>query len=150
MRVADMAATDLVAVSEIERRSFLTPWSLNALMAELLNPRALNLVARPVDGEAVIGFALGWTVVDEIHVNKMAVHPDHRRRGAGRLLLEALLERGRRLGATEAWLEVRRSNQAAIRLYEGYGFETRGVRSIYYSDTNEDALLMRRVVAPSA
>ena len=137
-----MRLEDLQAVMEIGAKSFLHPWSLDALLAELNNPRALHVVARLAAEDRLAGFALAWLVVDEMHINSIAVHPEERRHGVARLLLEDLVRRALKAGVVEAWLEVRRSNLAAIGLYESYGFITRGVRPRYYSDTGEDALMM--------
>jgi ribosomal-protein-alanine N-acetyltransferase len=141
LRVEPMGVADLDAVQEIERRSFTTPWPSHAYRTELeTNRLATYLVAR-LDG-LVVGYAGMWVMVDEAHVTTFAVEPEHRRQGIGERLLLALLDVANARHAHEATLEVRLSNMAARRLYEKYGFRPVGLRPRYYSDDNEDALIM--------
>jgi ribosomal-protein-alanine N-acetyltransferase len=136
-----MTVDDLAAVQEIERESFSTPWPPHAYRAELeTNRLAHYIVAR--HGESVVGFAGVWLMVDEAHITTFAVRKTWRRQGVGERLLLALLDLSRARGAREATLEVRPSNHPARRLYEKYGFALVGVRPRYYTDDNEDALIM--------
>ena len=80
--------------------------------------------------------------MDKTHITNIAIHPAFRRRGLGRRLLIHLLELAVEKGVSKATLEVRRSNEAAQRLYLGFGFEMIAVRKHYYSEENEDALVM--------
>jgi ribosomal-protein-alanine acetyltransferase len=102
-------------------------------------------------GDAIVGYAGLWLMVDEAHVTTFAIHPDHRRQGLGERLLLALLDIAIERGASEATLEVRLSNLPARRLYEKFGFRPVGIRPRYYTDNNEDALIMttERLGAPS-
>lgn len=95
-----------------------------------------------MSGEVVLGYGGFWMMVDEAHISTLAVRQDVRGRGMGELLLSALLEEARRLGATAATLEVRVSNIVAQSLYRKYGFEEVGRRKAYYQDNGEDALIM--------
>ena len=90
----------------------------------------------------VIGFAGMWTVYDEAHVTTIAIEPESRGRGLGELLLVAMFQEATRRGANWLTLEVRASNEVAQRLYLKYGFTSHGRRKRYYSDNNEDALIM--------
>ena len=136
------------AIDEIERHSFPQPWPRSTFEAELSRDFARIIVARV---PAVIGFCNYWIVVPrdnlagsegEVHILAIATHPDRRRSGiAGRVLAHALDE-GRALGCTKATLEVRRGNRPAIALYESAGFRGVHVRTRYYQDNNEDALVM--------
>jgi [ribosomal protein S18]-alanine N-acetyltransferase len=92
----------------------------------------------------VAGFCAFWRVVDQIHINNLAIRPNLRRRGLGHVLLARVLEDAASMGAPHATLEVRRSNTAAIRLYERAGFELVGVRSSYYTNPIEDGLILSR------
>lgn len=134
-----LVETDLPAVLAIEKASFLAPWSRASFVHELHNPHS-QLTAAEQDGQ-VIGYLCCWYVVDEIHILDIAVHPAHRRKGVGAQLLRHAMTEGRRRGACSANLEVRRSNLAAIALYEQFGFQSVTVRARYYSD-GEDALVM--------
>jgi ribosomal-protein-alanine N-acetyltransferase len=141
VRIESMAVRDLDDVQAIERRSFRTPWPAHAYRTELeTNRLATYLVAR-LDGR-VVGYGGMWVMVDEAHITTFAVDPDVRRRGIGERLLLALLDVAITRRAREATLEVRLSNVAARRLYEKYGFRPVGLRPRYYSDDNEDALIM--------
>ena len=136
-----MSVDDLAAVQEIERESFTTPWPPHAYRAELeTNRMAHYIVAR--HGARIVGFAGVWLMVDEAHITTFAVRKTWRRQGVGERLLIALLALAEARGAREATLEVRPSNHPARRLYEKYGFAPVGVRPRYYSDDNEDALIM--------
>lgn len=119
------------------------------LEAELGREFALPWVLRsPTSGEPV-AFSLAWSVADELQLLDMASHPEHRRKGHGRALLSELLRYAQREHKRLLLLEVRQSNEPAIRLYESMGFETTSVRRGYYSDTGEDALEMRITFDPS-
>ncbi|MHB8641673.1 MAG: ribosomal protein S18-alanine N-acetyltransferase [Gaiellaceae bacterium] len=133
---------DLDAIETIERRSYPTPWSRSMFAGELAKPASI-CVGAFVDN-ALVGYLVISRYVDAWHVMNLAVDPEFRRRGIGARLLEHLFEvtdDGARRGYT---LEVRVSNEEAIRLYERVGFRPRGVRRGYYTDNREDALIMWR------
>ena len=93
---------------------------------------------------AVVAYCAGWIIFDELHVNNLAVDPPWRRRGVASALLTFVLEAAAAEGATRATLEVRRSNEPARRLYERFGFAFAGVRTAYYREPVEDALVLWR------
>ncbi len=135
-----LAYADLPQVIAIERRAFPTPWSLAMFVLELSKSSGVCLAAT-VEGR-VTGYVVCSRYADVWHVMNVAVDPDHRRRGLGRALLEHLLgEVGEDAALT---LEVRRTNTAAMRLYERLGFRPAGIRRRYYQDNGEDALVMWR------
>jgi len=139
--IRPMQLADIPAVLDIERRSFPTPWSENAFRTELTrNDMAHYIVV--CSGAAIIGYAGMWLVLNEAHITNIAIAPSYRGRGVGSRLLMALMERARRAGINEMTLEVRVSNQAAQILYGRYGFLPKGLRRGYYTDTNEDAIVM--------
>jgi len=113
------------------------------LEAELAREIALPWVVRSGGSGEAVAFSLAWSVADELHLLDMASHPEHRREGHARALLSELLSYAGRERKRLVLLEVRQSNEPAIRLYRSAGFETTGVRRGYYSDTGEDALEMR-------
>jgi [ribosomal protein S18]-alanine N-acetyltransferase len=144
-----MTFADIPAVHVIERASFSVPWPDDAYRNELMTNRmATYVVARA--GDAIVGFAGLWVMVDEAHVTTFAVDPGSRRRGVGERLLLALLDIAVARRAREATLEVRLSNMPARRLYEKYGFRPVGIRPRYYSDNGEDALIMTTDALDSA
>jgi [ribosomal protein S18]-alanine N-acetyltransferase len=136
-----MRLADLPAVQAIEQASFRTPWPPYAYRSELESNRlASYLVARA--GDMLVGYGGMWLMVDEAHITTFAVHPAWRRRRIGERLLLAFLDLAVDRRAREVTLEVRLSNLAARRLYEKYGFRPVGLRPRYYSDDQEDALIM--------
>jgi ribosomal-protein-alanine N-acetyltransferase len=90
----------------------------------------------------VVGYGGFWCAGGEAHISNIAVHPEFRRQGIGSLLLTAMIEGAAKLGADYMTLEVRVSNRGAQLLYEKYGFKAVGRRLRYYSDNQEDALIM--------
>jgi [ribosomal protein S18]-alanine N-acetyltransferase len=142
LQIRELQLTDLGAIEAIEQRAYPTPWSRSMFASELAKPTSICLGA--FEGMELIGYVINSRYVDAWHVMNVAVDPDHQRRGVGSRLLERLFELTRddeRRGYT---LEVRVSNEAAIRLYEHLGFEARGIRRGYYTDNREDALIMWR------
>lgn len=141
IRIDDMRLEDVDAVQEVERSSFPVPWPANAFRHELTqNRNAHYIVAK--EGERIVGYAGLWLSLDEAHITTFAVLPEYRRRKIGERMLVSLFDRALRLGAEWLTLEVRASNLPAQRLYEKYGFRPQGIRRRYYSDNNEDAILM--------
>jgi len=139
--IDDMTLEDIDDVQEVERSSFPVPWPANAFRHELTqNRNARYVVARA--GNRVAGYAGIWLMVDEAHITTFAVHPGFRRQRVGERLLQRLFEIAAVMNAEWLTLEVRASNLPAQRLYEKYGFRRAGVRRRYYSDNNEDALIM--------
>ncbi len=120
-------------------------WALSAV-AHMLSPHGSGqrLGAAPLGGSQtpVLGFVGIWMAVEEAHLVTIAVHPQHRGRGLGELLLIGALDLAAGLRASTVFLEVRLSNDVAKRLYDKYGFILSRVRKAYYSDNGEDALEM--------
>lgn len=142
-----MTVDDLEGVLEIERVSFSNPWPRDQFERELKNPLSYAFTAKvihPLEGKGlmIIGYTIFWLVTDEAHILNIAVHPAFRRRGVAKALLRFTLELLFKKGGKEVFLEVRRSNLAARRLYKGFGFKEIGVRRGYYTDNQEDAIVM--------
>ncbi|MGC2871868.1 ribosomal protein S18-alanine N-acetyltransferase [Ihubacter sp. mB4P-1] len=135
-------AADVDDMADLEQRCFDDPWSEQALAEDMENPRCLYVVAE-LDGR-VVGYVGFWAIVDEGHINNVAVSPDFRRRRIGAALIEEALRLGTELGLVNYTLEVRAGNEAAIGLYEKFGFEAVGVRPHYYEVGGEDAVIMWR------
>jgi len=133
---------DLDAIEVIEQRAYPTPWSRAMFASELAKPTSICLGA--FEGSELVGYIVNSRYVDAWHVMNVAVDPDGQRRGVATKLLERLFELTREDERRGYTLEVRVSNEGAIRLYEGLGFESRGVRRGYYTDNREDALIMWR------
>lgn len=146
--ISRMTEHDLLEVVEIEEHSGLSRWGWGAYYAELQGSnRSLMLVARitrPQHHQAflIAGYIVARLATDELHINNVAVRLEYRRQGIGAALLKRVLEEGRRLKATTAFLEVRAGNSLAQALYKKCGFTSIGLRSGYYSTPPEDALIM--------
>lgn len=160
-----MTYDDIPQVMAIERASFTSAWPQTAYEQELENRLARYLVAvrlgeaesgprgvrrrlgrllarRPPGEGEIVGFVGVWLMVDEAHIVTLAVRPDARRQGVGQLLVLGALDLASALGMARVTLEVRASNEAARALYERCGFRRVGVRPRYYSDNQEDAVVM--------
>lgn len=120
-----MSLEHLNQVLEIEEASYSAPWSYYAFAYELMqNNMAHYIVA--MDGQKIVGYSGMWLILDEAHITNVAVHPAHRQKGIGKLLMQEMIRMAVRKGATGMTLEVRPSNIAARRLYEQLGFVEEG------------------------
>ena len=138
---------DLPQVIAIERRAFPTPWSLAMFVLELSKPSGICLAAQ-VDG-GMVGYLVCSRYDTVWHLMNVAVDPTMQRRGIASALLDRLFELGDR-PSEQYTLEVRTSNDAAIKLYERFGFRAAGRRRAYYHDNREDALIMWRTAPERA
>ena len=143
-RVGAEAISSLLAIDEA---SFLRPWTRAMYESALDNP-VPRVFVLTID-DAPVAYCSGWVLPGELHIGNLAVLPGFRRRGFARQLLEAVLDHAAREGATAATLEVRRSNRAALALYERLGFTTTAVRVDYYQEPTEDALILWRGARPA-
>lgn len=148
IRTRKLELGDLDAIERIERASYPAPWSRAMFTSELAKPSSISLAALD-EHDRLLGYLVLSRFVDAWHVMNVAVDPAWRRRGIASALLGRLFEltgADNRRGYT---LEVRVSNHAAIRLYERFGFRSKGIRRGYYTDNREDALIMWRDAEPS-
>jgi ribosomal-protein-alanine N-acetyltransferase len=130
----------LKRIYEIETLSFAAPWSINAFRQEVKNPVS-HLLGLLVNG-TLQGYVCFWLFDGEIQLVNIAVHPKARGRGLGNYLLTKVLEFAASSSTQAIWLEVRLSNRTARSLYEKFGFAEVGRRRKYYTDNNEDAVVM--------
>ncbi len=131
---------DLLQIAELEKVIFSLPWSLSALNEFVSHDTGRILVAS--NGGIVVGYITFNTVLDEIQIANIAVHPSYRRMNIGINLLKMLYESAIVDKMSVITLEVRQSNEPAISLYKKCGYETVGTRKNYYSNPKEDAILM--------
>lgn len=163
MKIRDATDRDLPGILEVERLSFDNPWSLDAFERELSLPFSRMTVATQTSTPAapaastktavcaadsiagenagLIGFLCRWLVADECHILNVAVHPQMRQHGIGKLLMQHALTEARAQHAQVVTLEVRRSNLAARALYRKLEFQERRLRRNYYGP-GEDAIVM--------
>lgn len=145
--IKNMQEEHLSQVAAIERASFgrgdkaksYEIWSEQSYRDEIAKDNSVNLVA--CQGDEVIGYCSMYTCLDEGHITKVAVLESHRGKGIARNLMDTMFARGAELGLKFYELEVRRSNEAAIALYTGRGFQLAGIRKGYYTDNGEDAAI---------
>lgn len=131
---------DLDEIVAIENVSFPSPWPKRIFKREIEAENAYKRVVR--FSGTVVAYIITWTIYDEVHILNIAVHPDFRKLGLGEMLLRDCLNFSYERDLKLAVLEVRTSNNSAIKLYEKLGFRTLRVRKKYYSDTGEDAFVM--------
>ena len=136
-------ARDLDGILAVDAATFDRPWTRAMYEWEWTHSDVARFYVARSAG-AVVAYCAGWIIFDELHVNNLAVDPPWRRRGVASALLTFVLEAAAAEGATRATLEVRRSNEPALRLYERFGFAYAGVRTAYYRQPVEDALVLWR------
>jgi len=141
LAIRPMVTSDIAAVTRIERTSFSTVWPSDAFYNEL----GTNKLAHYFVGlfeERLVGYGGIWSILEDSHVTTLAVDPAYRGRRFGEVLLLRLIDEAIDRDAAWITLEVRESNTVAQRLYRKYGFTTVTMRTGYYSDDNESALIM--------
>jgi [ribosomal protein S18]-alanine N-acetyltransferase len=144
MRAAGLvraSAADLDDILAIDRESFTHPWTRQMYEEDLRLPHSRIWVLRATDGSA-LGYCATWVLLDEVHINNVAVAERARRRGFGEQLVRHAVETGAGEGAKRVFLDVRASNKSAISLYSRLGFAVAGQRRAYYAGPTEDAILM--------
>lgn len=136
-----MTLEDIAAVAKLEQMAFPTPWPPDAFYNELTkNQNARYVVALHED--EVIAYCGMWIVLDEAHITNIAVHPGYRGKKVGERLMRQMMGMAMVFGAQSMTLEVRPSNTVARNMYTKLGFKEHGIRKRYYSDNNEDAIIM--------
>ena len=148
-RLRKLELGDLDAIEVIKQASYPTPWSRSTFASEVAKPSSLSIAAITPE-EELIGYLVLSRYVDAWHVMNVAVAVPHRRRGVASAMLERLFEVTRKDARRGYTLEVRVSNIAAIKLYERFGFVSKGIRRGYYTDNREDAVIMWRDPVPVA
>ncbi len=142
MIIEVMTGAHVTPIAQLEKLCFSDPWSEKSIETELSCRLSCWLVA--TEGDTLLGYVGSQTVIDESDMMNIAVHPDHRRRGIAEALIAALEERLRERGSKALTLEVRASNEPAIKLYEKLGFQQVGLRKNYYRNPKEDARILRK------
>jgi len=136
-----MTPSDIPVVQSIEREIFTTPWPKSAYYRELASDKISYYIVLRRDNE-IIGYAGMWRMYDEAHVTTIGVKASEQGKGYGRVLFATLVQAAYDSGVKWISLEVRTSNDRAIKMYEEFGLKVVGRRKGYYSDNNEDAIVM--------
>lgn len=138
-RISEADIPDLLMA---DQEAYPDPWTQGMFRQEVQSSVSEFFVARR-DGE-IVAYGGFWLALDEAHITKITVLPQHRGQGVGRELLEWLMARAEGMGANIARLEVREGNTAARALYTAAGFHPIGIRKGYYASNNESAVVMSR------
>jgi ribosomal-protein-alanine N-acetyltransferase len=170
LKLKPLTQQHLSAVLELDQLCFGGLWSQSGYERELASPNSQLLILEaasekgdsgwetelpevltqtshptaPIPSKALLGLGCYWSIVEEAHITILAVHPNYQCQGLGQLLLYALLRDAKQRQLERATLEVKPSNQAALSLYQKFGFAQAGRRRRYYQDTGEDALILWR------
>lgn len=143
LKIQSLSKENLSAILELDKVCFGGLWSKEAYQREMDSPNSEILgIFSPQTGEKLLGMGCFWSILEEAHITILAVNPQYHRQGIGAALLYSLIAAAGDRGLERATLEVRVSNQAAISLYEKFGFKTAGRRRRYYQDNGEDALIL--------
>lgn len=142
MIVREMGAADLDMVARLEAEVFSEPWSRESFLVEVNTPNHIYLVVE--EHGSILGYCGLWEVAGEGQITNVCVAPEHRGKQVATQMLEELLNRAAKQKVGAITLEVRVSNEPAIRLYEKLGFEVAGIRKDFYSHPTEDAKIMWR------
>lgn len=140
IQIRDLTPEDVSEILPIEKVSFTTPWSEILFKNEIFKTRSLPKVA--VIGEKIVGYVCANYVLDEGHILNVTVHPEYRKQGIAGRLVSHIIDLLRNEGCREIFLEVRASNEAALRMYEKAGFRIITARKAYYTLPVEDAIIM--------
>jgi [ribosomal protein S18]-alanine N-acetyltransferase len=142
--IREMTLEDARQVFELDQICFTEAWSLDSFEYEMSeNKFAIYYISETEDKE-IVGYCGLWQILDEGHITNVAVKPEYRGSGLAQEIVATLIRRSMKSGIKTFTLEVRKSNQTAINLYKKFGFIEAGIRKGYYSDNNEDALIMWR------
>jgi len=128
-------------IYNIEKVVFPVPWSYESLYQDVCQ-HEISVYIVGMCGEEVVSYAGFWHVLEESHITNIAVKSEYRRMGVGSAMMEVLIKAARKLNVETMTLEVRESNSAAIGMYGKIGFKIVNRRKKYYTDNNEDALIM--------
>ncbi len=140
MLIRKMQYQDIEQVCKIEKDLFSLPWKPSDFSSVIQNDNNIYLVAEM--NKEIIGYCGLWGIIDEGHINNVAISKEYQGRGVGYSMLTELIRLARAKGLRSFTLEVRLSNEAAIKLYKKIGFNNGGIRPNFYSFPKEDALIM--------
>jgi [ribosomal protein S18]-alanine N-acetyltransferase len=141
--IANTTEKDLDEILDIEKQSFAAPWSRELFQDTLSFPLAFNFIARKKVDNRLVGYANFYLIKDEVQVLNIAIAPESRKKGYATEILNQAIAFLVNRGGADFFLEVREGNAEAIKLYDRLGFKKIGRRRRYYSETNEDAIVMR-------
>ena len=140
LEIREMRESDAEAVAALDDRCFQVSWGIALFQSELISPVSVALVA--LRDRRIVGYLCSTLVMDEAHIGTLGVEPELQGLGIGGELMAAFLKNAAMLGCRRVTLEVRASNLSAQRLYRRLGFSPISIRRRYYTDNDEDAVVM--------
>ena len=140
LEIRSMQWEDIEQVYQLEKKIFISPWSRALFEAELLQQHSYNLVA--ANENTIVAYTIIWLFVDELHIANLAVKDTWRGCGIATWMMNVIFHIAHENQIKIMHLEVRKSNEPAIKLYKNFGFEIVGCRKNYYEKEKEDAILM--------
>lgn len=141
LEISPMRVEDISDVLRVEAQCFSTTWPRNAFQNELTENKLAHYFVGRADDE-LIAYGGLWVILEDAHITTVAVDPAYQGRRHGERMVVQLLDEAIERGASWVTLEVRESNQTAQKLYRKYGFTVVNTRRGYYSDNDENALVM--------
>lgn len=142
--IREMTLEDARQVFELDQICFTEAWSLDSFKYEMSENKFARYYVSETEDKKIVGYCGLWHILDEGHITNVAVKPEFRGKGLAQEIVAMLIEKSMKLGIKTFTLEARKSNQPAINLYKKFGFSEAGIRKGYYSDNNEDAIIMWR------
>lgn len=139
--IRQMSFIDVNAVSEVDHASFATPWPKETFLQEITKNDYAHYYVAELDHQ-VVGYIGMWIVIDDAQITNVAVLPKWRGYKIGEKLFQYACEQAIRMGSQRLSLEVRASNMIAQRMYRKFGLVPGGIRKKYYTDNQEDAIVM--------
>lgn len=137
---------DIDKICKIEAQQFTNPWKQDYFTNELDHHIAYFYVGEDTDSREILGYIIFWIIEDMLELHKIAVSADSTGKGIGKQLFGFMLDTAMTNGVEELFLEVRKSNEGAIKLYEAFHFQLIDVRKAYYPDPIEDALIYKLIL----
>jgi len=141
VHIRRMEEFDLDQVVEVERLSFKTPWPKEIFYQEVVENIYAHYFVVEID-QKIVGYAGMWAVIDDAQITNIAIKPDYRGYKIGEQLFHYIFQQAIQMGIRRLSLEVRASNIIAQRLYRKFGLVPGGIRKNYYTDNQEDAIIM--------
>ncbi len=143
IRTRKAIAGDIDGVLRVENQLFPHPWKEHYFRDELSHEIAWFYVAEDTDSACIAGYILFWIIEDVLELHKIAVDGGYQKKGIAKQLFGLMMDTAKQRKVTEVFLEVRASNQGAIKLYESFHFKQIGVREDYYDQPDEDAVVYK-------
>jgi [ribosomal protein S18]-alanine N-acetyltransferase len=139
--IRKMELSDIIRVLDVERASFATPWTTDIFYQELIDNKHAHYFVMDLDG-IIVGYIGIWIVIDDAQITNVAILPNYRGNKLGEKLFGYAVQYAVEMGVKRLSLEVRESNYPAQGLYKKFGLVSGGIRKNYYTDNQEDAIVM--------